>query len=260
MDLNFAIIQKMSVIHKTIYKGPLKCWNVVITLPCGTNFNGVELCLNNPKPKKCTLLCQHLYLSLQGGRKPVPSCSHIQLPNWVFKSLGWMYLGQKQSSKLNQGFIHRVASIRIFLMWSGIFPVAMQCKLAREKRSLKKKKKEMAPRQVFIEWKIGAPERNKCLELLTLLPYHIPTQSDGHTLLCQNMPCYWAWRQVSSLRGYGIMCWGFIWVHMKESLFLFVCLYLMLKFLMPPFLPFSCPAPLLDLFPTGIFNFVLKWF
>lgn len=68
MDLNFAIIQKMSVIHKAIYKGPLKCWNVVITLPCGTNFNEVQLCLNNPKPKKCTLLCQHISLSLQGGK------------------------------------------------------------------------------------------------------------------------------------------------------------------------------------------------
>lgn len=157
MDLNFAIIQKMSVIHKTIYKGPLKCWNVVITLPCGTNFNGVELCLNNPKPKKCTLLCHHLYLSLQGGRKPVPSCSHIQLPNWVFKSLGWMYLGQKQSSKLNQGFIHRVASIRIFLMWSGIFPVAMQCKLAREKRSLKKKKKRNGTSPSFHRVKNWSP-------------------------------------------------------------------------------------------------------
>ena len=166
----------------------LEMWS--ITLPCGTNFNGVQLCLNNPKPKKCTLLCQHLSLSLYGGGNSAPSCSRIQLPHVVFKSLRWMYLGQRQSSKMNEGFIHCLASIRIFLMWSGIFPVAVQCKLARKKRSLKKKKiKKWAPRQVFTEWKIGAPERNKCLELLTLLPYRIPTQSDGHTRLCQNMPC-----------------------------------------------------------------------
>lgn len=81
---------------------------------------------------------------------------------------------------------------------------AMQ--VGKGKEEFKKKNQEMAPRQVFMEWKIGAPERNKCLELLTLLPYHIPTQSDGHTHLCQNTPCYWAWRQVSSLTGYGIMC------------------------------------------------------
>lgn len=182
----------------------LKMWS--IPLPCGTHFNGVQLRLNNPKPKKCTL-CQHLSPSLQGGRKSAPSCSRIRLPHVVFKSLHWMYLGQRQSSKLNEGFIHCLASIGIFLMWSGIFPVAVQCKLARKKRSLKKKKiKTWAPCQLFREWKIGAPERNKCLELLTLLPYHIPTQSDGHTHLCQNAPCYWAWRQVSSLTGSGVTC------------------------------------------------------
>lgn len=53
-----------------------------------------------------------------------------------------MYLGQRQSSKLNYGFVHCLASIRIFLMWSGIFPVAMQCKLAREKGSFFKKEKK----------------------------------------------------------------------------------------------------------------------
>lgn len=139
----------------------------------------------------------------------------------VFKSLGCMYLGQRQSSKLNYGFVHCLASIRIFLMWSGIFPVAMQCKLAREKGSFFKKEKnqEMGTLPSFIDWKIGAPERNKCLELLTLLPYHISTQSDGHTHHCQNTPRYWAWRQVSSLTGYGVLCWGFIWVHKKDSSF-----------------------------------------
>lgn len=104
---------------------------------------------------------------------------------------------------------------------SGIFPVAMQCKLAREKGSFFKKEKnqEMGTLPSFIDWKIGAPERNKCLELLTLLPYHISTQSDGHTHHCQNTPRYWAWRQVSSLTGYGVLCWGFIWVHKKDSSF-----------------------------------------
>ena len=140
----------------------------------------------------------------------------------VFKSLGCMYLGQRRSSKLNYGFRHGLASIRIFLMWSGMFPVATQCKLAREKGSfLKKEKKESRNGHLakFYRLKIGAPEGNKCLELLTLLPYHIPTQSDGHTHHCQNTPHYWARRQVSSLTGYRIVCWGFIRVHKKGSSF-----------------------------------------
>lgn len=83
----------------------------------------------------------------------------------------------------------------------------------------RKKKSRNGHRAKFYRLKIGAPERNKCLELLTLLPYHIPTQSDGHTHHCQNMPCYWAQRQVSSLTGYRIVCWGFIWVHRKGSSF-----------------------------------------
>lgn len=130
--------------------------------------------------------------------------------------------------------------------------------VGKEKESLKKKKKirKWAPCQVFIEWKIGAPERNKCLELLTLLPYHIPTQSDGHTHLCQNMPRYWVWRQVSSLTGYGIMCWGFIWVLIWKIFWS----YLMPGFLMPPF-SLSFPCPLQHLFlPIGILDSVLIWF
>ena len=55
---------------------------------------------------------------------------------------------------------------------------------------VKKKKSRNGHLTKFYRLKIGAPERNKCLELLTLLPYHIPTQSDGHTHHCQNMPCY----------------------------------------------------------------------
>ena len=82
----------------------------------------------------------------------------------VFKSLGCMYLGQRQSSKLNYGFRHGLASIRIFLMWSGMFPVATQCKLAREKGSFLKKEKNSRNGHLakFYRLKIGAPERNKC--------------------------------------------------------------------------------------------------
>lgn len=45
-----------------------------------------------------------------------------------------------------------------------------------------------ALRQLFIDWKIGAPGRSECLEMLTLLPYRIPNQSDGHSHLCQITP------------------------------------------------------------------------
>lgn len=94
-----------------------------------------------------------------------------------------------------------------------------------------KKKSRNGHLAKFYRLKIGAPEGNKCLELLTLLPYPIPTQSDGHTHHCQNMPCYWAQRQVSSLPGYRIVCWGF----MSSQERFFICLYLMPRFLMTPF-------------------------
>lgn len=53
------------------------------------------------------------------------------------------------------------------------------------------------------------------------------------------MPCYWAWGQVSSLTGYGIMCWGVIWIHMKDSFF--ACTWCW-SFSCVPF-SFSLPCP-----------------
>lgn len=43
-----------------------------------------------------------------------------------------------------------------------------------------KKNQEMGTLPSFHKPKTGAPERNKYLELLTLLPYHIPTQMGIH--------------------------------------------------------------------------------
>lgn len=188
MDLDFGTIQKMSVVCKAIQKvisAMLKCGHY---FTCGTNFNRVQLCLNNPKPKKCTILCLHLHLFLH-RRQKVSSIPFLHTTATCGFQVPRLHVsGSEAKLKVELGLITCLASIRIFLMWSGMFPVAMQCKLARERGSKEKKTTgKWAPCQVFTEWKIGAPERNKCLELLTLLPCHIPTQSDGHS---QSMPEY----------------------------------------------------------------------
>lgn len=93
---------KRFVVRKAIQKvisAMLKCGHY---FTCGTDFNRVQLCLNNPKPKKCTLLCLHLHLFLH-RRQEVSSIPFLHV---VFQSLGCMYLGQRQSSELNQGLLH----------------------------------------------------------------------------------------------------------------------------------------------------------
>lgn len=106
MDLDFGTIQKMSVVCKAIQKvisAMLKCGHY---FTCGTKFSRAQLCLNNPEPKKCTLLCLHLHL-FQHRRQKVSSIPFLHVTATCgFKSLGCMYLGQRQSSKLNLGLLH----------------------------------------------------------------------------------------------------------------------------------------------------------
>lgn len=97
-----------------------------------------------------------------------------------------------------------------------------------------KKKSRNGHLAKFYRLKIGAPERNKCLKLLTLLPYHIPTQSDGHTHHCQNMPL------LSTETGFQPhrISDRVLRIHISQERF-FIYLYLMPRFLMTPFLSHS---------------------
>lgn len=145
--------------------------------------------------------------------------SCIQLPHVVCKSLRLYVSGSEAKLKVELGLSTLLGLNQNFPYVIRRVPSCHAMQVGKGEGELKKKIKKWATCQVFIEWKIGAPERNKCLELLTLLPYHFPTQSDGHTHPCQNMLCSWAWRQVSSLTGCGSVSWGFIRFHMKDYFF-----------------------------------------
>lgn len=77
MDLDFATIQKVPVVHQVIYVRDL--WNVDMcplpypVAPILMDFSR----LYSLKPKKRTLACWHYHLFLQRGRLSVLSCCHI---------------------------------------------------------------------------------------------------------------------------------------------------------------------------------------
>lgn len=226
---------KDSVVRKAIQKVISAMLKGGRYFTCGTDFNRVQLCLNNPKPKKCILLCLYLHLFLR-RRQEVSSIPFLHITATCGFPVPRLYVsGSEAKLKVELGLIACLASIRIFLMWSGMFPVATQCKLARERGSKEKKTTgKWAPCQVFIEWNIGAPERNECLELLTLLPYHIATQSEGHT---QALPEYAV--QLSTETGLSPhRTWHCVLgIHMSshERFIVFPCTWWFLtRFLMPP--------------------------